>query len=133
MGGAEKKHFTGLPTPAAAIVIATTVVAYDGIIEILEHLKLVWLADAVGKDYWVLAMTFVLAGLMVSNITYHGLKEANLKERRPFGLLVLIAAFLAIVAYHPALVLFLVSISYVAVGIVEALYKLTKKRKPAAA
>jgi CDP-diacylglycerol--serine O-phosphatidyltransferase len=133
MGGAEKKHFTGLPTPASAIVIATTVLAYDGIIEILEQLKLVWLADAVGKDYWVLAMTFLLAGLMVSNITYHGLKEANLKERRPFGLLVLIAAFLAIVAYHPALVLFLVSISYVAVGIVEALYKLTKRRKPAAA
>ncbi len=133
MGGAEKKHFTGLPTPASAIVIATTVVAYDGIIEILEHLKLVWLADAVGKDYWVLAMTFLLAGLMVSNITYHGLKEANLKERRPFGLLVLIAAFLAVVAYHPALVLFLVSVSYVAVGIVEALYKLTKRRKPVAA
>ncbi len=133
MGGAEKKHFTGLPTPASAIVIATTVVAYDNIIEILEHLKLVWLADAVGKDYWVLAMTFLLAGLMVSNITYHGLKEANLKERRPFGLLVLIAAFLAVVAYHPALVLFLVSVSYVAVGIVEALYKLTKRRKPATA
>jgi CDP-diacylglycerol--serine O-phosphatidyltransferase len=133
MGGAEKKHFTGLPTPASAIVIATTVVAYDGIIEILEHLKLVWLADAVGKDYWVLAMTFVLAALMVSNITYHGLKEANLKERRPFGLLVLIAAFLAIVAYHPALVLFLASVSYVAIGILEALYKLTKRRKAAAA
>jgi len=133
MGGAEKKHFTGLPTPAAAILIAATVVAYDNIIEILEHLKLVWLADAVGKDYWVLAMTFVLAGLMVSNITYHSIKEANLKERRPFGLLVVIAAFLAVVAYHPALVLFLVSVSYVAVGIAEALYKLTRRRKPAAA
>jgi CDP-diacylglycerol---serine O-phosphatidyltransferase len=133
MGGAEKKHFTGLPTPAAAILIATTVVAYDNIIEILEHLKLVWLADAVGKDYWVLAMTFVLAGLMVSNITYHSIKEANLKERRPFGLLVVIAAFLAVVAYHPALVLFLVSVSYVAVGIAEALYKLARRRKPAAA
>lgn len=133
MGGAEKKHFTGLPTPAAAIVIATTVVAYDGIIEILEQVKLVWLADAVGKDYWVLAMTFLLAGLMVSNITYHGLKEANLKERRPFGLLVLIAAFLAIVAYHPALVLFLVSISYVTAGIAEAFYKLLRRAKPTAA
>jgi CDP-diacylglycerol--serine O-phosphatidyltransferase len=133
MGSTEKKHFSGLPTPASALVIATTVVAYDGVIEILEHLKLVWLADAVGKDYWVLAMTFLLAGLMVSNITYHSIKEANLKERRPFGLLVVIVAFLAVVAYHPALVLFLVSISYVAVGIAEALYKLATRRKPAAA
>jgi CDP-diacylglycerol--serine O-phosphatidyltransferase len=133
MGGAEKKHFTGLPTPASALVIATTVLAYEEIIGILEHLQLARLAEAVGKDYWVLALTFLLAGLMVSNITYHSLKEANLRERRPFGILVAIAAFLAVVAYHPALVLFLVSISYVAAGIGEALYRLLKKQKPAAA
>jgi len=129
MGSAEKKHFTGLPTPASALVIATTVLAYQEIIEILEHLHLVRLADVVGKDHWVLAMTFLLAGLMVSNITYHSIKEANLKERRPFGILVVIVAFLAVVAYHPALVLFLVSIGYVAVGIAEALYGLVRKEK----
>jgi CDP-diacylglycerol---serine O-phosphatidyltransferase len=133
MGSTEKKHFTGLPTPASALVIATTVLAYEEIIGILEHLNLVRLADVVGKDYWVLALTFLLAGLMVSNITYHSLKEANLKERRPFGILVIIAAFLAVVAYHPALVLFLVSVSYVAVGLVEALYGLLRRQKPAAA
>jgi CDP-diacylglycerol--serine O-phosphatidyltransferase len=113
-------------------VIATTVLAYENVIEILEHLKLGWLADMVGKDYWILALTFILAGLMVSNITYHSLKEANLKERRPFGLLVIIAAFLAVVAYHPALVLFLVSLSYVLAGIAEALYKLLRRQKAAA-
>jgi CDP-diacylglycerol--serine O-phosphatidyltransferase len=133
MGGAEKKHFTGLPTPASALMIATTVLAYEEIIRILEHLKLVQLADVIGKDYWVLALTFLLAGLMVSNITYHSLKEANLKERRPFGILVVIAAFFAVVAYHPELVLFLVSISYVALGLVEAFFKLFKRQKPAAA
>ena len=133
MGSTEKKHFSGLPIPASALVIATTVLAYQELIDILEHLHLARIADAVGKDYWVLALTFLLAGLMVSNITYHSLKEANLKERRPFGMLVVMAAFLAVVAYHPALVLFLVSISYVLVGIAEALYKLARKRKPAAA
>ncbi|HEY6011214.1 MAG TPA: CDP-diacylglycerol--serine O-phosphatidyltransferase, partial [Nitrospirota bacterium] len=79
------------------------------------------------------ALTFLLAGLMVSNITYHGLKEANLKERRPFGILVVIAAFLALVAYHPALVLFFVSMVYVAIGLAEALYKLLTRQKTAAA
>ena len=133
MGGAEKKHFTGLPTPAAALVIATTVIAYDEVIEILEHLNMIRLADVMIKDYWILALTFLLAGLMVSNITYHGLKEANLKERRPFGILVIIAGFLALVAYHPALVLFFVSITYVAIGLVEALYKLFRTKKTAAA
>lgn len=129
MGGAEKKHFTGLPTPAAALVIATTVLAYDELIRILEHLRLAPLADLVGKDYWVLALTFLLAGLMVSNITYHSLKEANLKQRRPFGILVGIAAFLAVVAYRPSMVLFLVSMFYVGLGLAEALYGLLR-RKP---
>jgi CDP-diacylglycerol--serine O-phosphatidyltransferase len=133
MGGAEKKHFTGLPTPASALVIATSVIAYDEVVEILEHLNLVRLADVMVKDYWVLALTFLLAGLMVSNITYHSIKEANLKERRPFGILVIIAGFLALVAYHPALVLFFVSITYVAIGLVEALYKLLRTKKAAAA
>ncbi|HUJ17862.1 MAG TPA: CDP-diacylglycerol--serine O-phosphatidyltransferase [Nitrospirota bacterium] len=133
MGSTEKKHFTGLPTPASALVIATTVVAYEEIIQIFERLRLDRLANAVRMDYWVLALTFLLAGLMVSNITYHSLKEANLKERRPFGILVGIAAFLAVVAYHPALVLFLVSISYMLVGITEALYKLLLKPREASA
>jgi CDP-diacylglycerol--serine O-phosphatidyltransferase len=132
MGSEEKKHFTGLPTPASALVIATTVLAYQEVIDILKQLQFERLADMISLDYWVLALTFILAGLMVSNITYHGLKEANLKERRPFGLLVLIVAFLAVIAYHPALVLFLISLSYVLVGIGEALLGLFKRKNAVA-
>jgi CDP-diacylglycerol--serine O-phosphatidyltransferase len=131
MGSEEKKHFTGLPSPAAALMIATTVLAYQEVIDKLNALKFTRLSDMIGLDYWVLALTFVVAGLMVSNITYHGIKEANLKERRPFGLLVGIVAFLGVVAYHPALVLFLISLAYVVLGIGEALFKLLKSRKAA--
>jgi len=130
MGSTEKKHFTGLPSPAAALMVVTTVLAYEEIIEILINFKLVQLAEMAGKDYWVLALTCLVAALMVSNITYHGLKEANLRERRPFGILVAIAVFLVVVAYHPAIVLFLVLILYVATGLVEALYKLVRRQKP---
>ncbi|OGW36335.1 MAG: CDP-diacylglycerol--serine O-phosphatidyltransferase [Nitrospirae bacterium GWD2_57_9] len=133
MGSTEKKHFTGLPTPAAALAIATTVVAYEEIIQILEQIGLIGMANVIRLDYWVLVLTFLLAGLMVSNITYHSLKEANLSQRRPFGILVAIAAFLAIVAYHPSLVLFLVAISYVASGLIEALYHLLKKPREVSA
>ena len=132
MGSAEKKHFTGMPTPAAALMIATTVLAYDELLDILRNVKLLWLADAVSADYWILALTFMLAGLMVSNITYHSLKEANLKERRPFGLLVVIAALLAVVAYAPALVLFLIILLYVLTGIGEALFGLLRRRNATA-
>jgi CDP-diacylglycerol--serine O-phosphatidyltransferase len=95
-------------------------------------MHLAGLADMISLDYWVLAMTFIVAGLMVSNITYHSVKEANLKERRPFGLLVAIVALLVVVAYHPALVLFLISLAYVLAGIGEALFKLLKRQKAAA-
>lgn len=132
MGSTEKKHFTGLPTPASALVIATTVLAYQEVIDLLRTAGLERLADLISLDYWLLVFTFVLAGLMVSNITYHSLKEANLRERRPFGLLVVIAALLAVVAYHPALVLFLLSFSYVLVGIGEALLGLFKRTKATA-
>ncbi|MDA8098763.1 MAG: CDP-diacylglycerol--serine O-phosphatidyltransferase [Nitrospiraceae bacterium] len=132
MGSTEKKHFTGLPSPAAALMIATTVLAYEEVIDILKQLQYERLADIIGLDYWVLALTFIVAGLMVSNITYHSLKEANLKERRPFGLLVVIVAVLAVVAYHPALVLFLITLFYVLTGLGEALYRLLKPRTAAA-
>jgi CDP-diacylglycerol--serine O-phosphatidyltransferase len=132
MGKEEKKHFTGLPSPAAALMIATTVLAQQDVIDILRALGFEWIADMMGLEYQVLVLTFIVAGLMVSNITYHSLKEANLKERRPFGLLVGAAALLAVVAYHPALVLFLLSLSYVAIGLGEALYKLLR-RQPATA
>ena len=132
MGSEEKKHFTGLPSPAAALMIATTVLAYQEVIDTLKEMHLAGLADMISLDYWVLAMTFVVAGLMVSNITYHSVKEANLKERRPFGLLVVIVALLTVVAYHPSLVLFLISLAYVLAGIGEALLKLLKRQKTAA-
>ncbi|HTF99294.1 MAG TPA: CDP-diacylglycerol--serine O-phosphatidyltransferase [Nitrospirota bacterium] len=132
MGSTEKKHFTGLPTPASALMIASTVLAYEGILKVLERVRLAWLADLVGKDYWVLAMTFVLAGLMVSNITYHGLKEANLKERRPFGILVVIVGILAVIAYHPEVMIFILMLFYVLFGIGEALFKIGRKPKTTA-
>ena len=132
MGSEEKKHFTGLPSPAAALMIATTVLAYQEVIDTLKEMHLSGFADMISLDCWVLAMTFIVAGLMVSNITYHSVKEANLKERRPFGLLVAIVALLTVVAYHPALVLFLISLAYVLVGIGEALFKLLKRQKAAA-
>jgi len=132
MGSEEKKHFTGLPSPASALMLATTVLAYQEVIDILKQMQFERLADMLTLDYWVLVMTFLVAGLMVSNITYHGLKEANLKERRPFGLLVGIVALLAVVVSHPALVLFLISLVYVLTGIGEALYRLLHRPKAAA-
>jgi hypothetical protein len=48
----------------------------DELIRIFEHLRLAWLADMVGELLGA-GPTFYWAAPMVSNITYHSLKEAN--------------------------------------------------------
>ena len=63
----EVKYFKGLPIPAAALMIALTILLY------LELIETGWV-----KDIAVLAMIYVLAFLMVSNIRYFSFKEFDL-------------------------------------------------------
>src|SRR6266446_10928179 len=77
IASAEKRHFIGLPIPAAADVIAATVLLYyffggEG---------------ATNKHVTLLLITYVLAGLMVSGVRYFSFKETELYRRQPFWLL----------------------------------------------
>src|SRR5437667_3491482 len=75
---AEKRHFIGLPIPAAAEMIASIVLLYyrfGGEGETHKHLIL-------------LLVTYVLAGLMVSNIKYFSFKETELYRRQPVWILI---------------------------------------------
>ena len=74
----EKRHFIGLPIPAAAEVIASTVMLY-------------YFFGGEGATYRhliVLLMVYALAGLMVSNVRYFSFKEIDLHRRQPFWVLV---------------------------------------------
>lgn len=108
MGTSEAKYFTGLPIPGAAIVISTLVIFYHDVWGILTD-----------KNYLILFLTYTLAFLMVSTIKYHGIKEIDLKRRKPFGILVLIVLILVIIVIHPPIMLFIFSIMYVLWGILE--------------
>jgi phosphatidylserine synthase len=72
MGSTESKAFTGLPIPAAGIVIASLV---------LFHTEI--LGDLSGKNHTILFLTFLLAALMVSTLRFHGMKEVG--KESPFG------------------------------------------------
>src|SRR2546429_680135 len=80
----EKRYFVGLPIPAAAGVIAATVLLY------------LWLGGEgeTGKHIMMLLVIFGVAGLMVSEIRYYSFKEIRFHHRHPFpvllGLIVLI-------------------------------------------
>jgi len=83
----EYKRFTGLPVPAAAGVLATTVLVTHNLPDFLV-LVLV-------RSLPILMVA--LAFLMVSKITYPNFKNLQLKKRRPFDFLVIVTILAVIV------------------------------------
>lgn len=89
-------HFTGLPSPSAAAVVAGFVWAM--------------LAFGIpGREISVLAllMTLFAAGMMVSNIAYWNPKAINLKGRVSFLTVLAVVLCLVVISYDPPRVLFL--------------------------
>ncbi len=113
----ERKSFTGMPIPAAAGVAAAMVIFYD---------EAGWMPE---KSWFVLGITVVISLLMVSTFRFHSLKEVNMRERKPFWFLVIIAVVAAIVIVHPPTVLFVAALVYIGVGIVENIYLYLKTGK----
>ncbi|HET8705675.1 MAG TPA: CDP-diacylglycerol--serine O-phosphatidyltransferase [Pseudomonadales bacterium] len=104
---ADKRFFTGLPSPSAAAVVT----------------GLVWAAsdfDLNGQDHWVAliaaAITAMAGLLMVSNFKYNSFKEIDFHGRVPFVAILIIVFIFAIVFTDPPRVLWLVAMSYAVSG-----------------
>jgi CDP-diacylglycerol--serine O-phosphatidyltransferase len=94
---AEKRHFIGLPIPAAAEVIACTVLLYyrfggEGV----TH-----------KQAVLLLVTYALAALMVSNLKFFSFKETELYRRQPFGIFLGGVVLLILIIAEPQIMLFM--------------------------
>ncbi len=99
-GGGDKRYFVGIPSPAAAAIPAATVFAYPaGLYDYREALP-------------ALAMVLVPALLMVSTIRYRSFKTFDLQTRRPYRVLVLIAAGIMLITTHPRAVLVVMAYAY---------------------
>jgi len=114
----DKRFFQGLPSPAAAALVA----------------GLVWVcivAEVSGADVrWLACGLTVLAGItMVSNLRYYSFKDVNLKKSVPFFAIAAVALVFALVAYSPEIALFGFFVLYCLSGYVMALLGLLK-RKP---
>ncbi len=117
VGKADKRFFQGLPSPAAAAVIAGSVwVAVD-------H-------GIAGSDvsYLILVVTGVTGLLMVSNFRYKSFKEVDIRGKVPFFSIVVIMLALAVVIVQPPLVLFLMFLLYAISGPVLTLFHLRRRR-----
>jgi CDP-diacylglycerol--serine O-phosphatidyltransferase len=110
----EKAYFQGLPIPMAAGIVASSVLAFND----------------VGWTAWgstgLLLMTLLLAFVMVSTFRYRSFKDLDLKERMPFRYLIMGVAGLCVVALWPEVMLFVMFMSYAALGAVFGIFKLGK-------
>jgi len=111
----DKRYFQGLPSPAAASLIA-------GFVMLLTDLEV----DGVFYPWqgWVLA---VFAGLsMVSNVPFYSFKDINFRKSVPFLAVFLIAMFFALISIDPPKVLFVLFVAYGLSGYVIYLTRLVK-------
>ncbi|HCU90563.1 MAG TPA: CDP-diacylglycerol--serine O-phosphatidyltransferase [Gammaproteobacteria bacterium] len=114
----DKRYFQGLPSPAAAAVIA-------GIIWFVESYSL----KAVLPTGSVLfSATIAMALLMVSNIRYYSFKEFDLRGRVPFVAVLAIVLAFAFISIDPAAVLAFGFLGYATSGPLMTLVQIRRRR-----
>lgn len=114
----ESKRFVGLPIPAAACMVASTVLLFT-------HFG--WPSSY--KKLAILVLIYLLAFLMVSSIKFYSFKDPELIKRQPFGFLVLAVVLLIIVAAEPAIMMFVIMLAYVLSGPVGWLVTWPRRRR----
>jgi len=116
IGMIESKFFNGLPIPAAAAIVATTVLFFD-------------YAGVEGKfqNSSMLFFVAVLAILMVSNIKYYSFKDMKLFARKPFMTFFLLIILLIVIVAIPEIVAFVALLGYAISGPIWWLAKFSQK------
>ena len=112
----DKRFFQGLPSPAAAAVVAGFVwVMLD------NHFS--------GQESrWYAVILTVFAGVsMVSNLRFYSFKDFNMRKSVPFIVIILIALFFILIFSDPPSVLFLLFFCYALSGYVLWLLDFRKK------
>ena len=119
---ADKHWFTGMPSPAAAALVA-------GFVWIVDDYNI----DPITLKWWVWMVT-VFAGLtMVSNIPYYSFKTINLKKSVPFLAIFLFVLEIVLLSYQPAIVLFGGFVAYALSGYVASAWMWMGRRRRRAA
>ena len=103
IGSVERRHFVGLPIPAAACLISATVLFY----------YYVGGQGSPHKHVLMLLLIFGVAALMVSELRYFSFKEFQLHRRHPFPVLLGLIVVIMLLVGAPELMLFLGITAYV--------------------
>ena len=127
VGVIDKRYFQGLPSPAAAALVAGFIWLTSAMIEAhrevpLFHALVSLLGGARvarGDFSWLMFAITLFAGLsMVTNTPYYSFKDLRGRRSVPFVVLVLAALVIALVSIEPATLLFLLFVGYALSGYV---------------
>jgi len=98
---ADKRWFTGIPSPAAAALVAGMIWTFDT--EGIAGMDVRWLAAAVT----------VYAGVtMVTNVKFYSGKDINLRRQMPFWVALVIVVTLLLISIRPSHVLWAAALVY---------------------
>ena len=101
LSSADKRWFTGLPSPAAAALVA-------GMIWVLNDYQV-----RGGDVKFLAAMLTIYAGItMVTNVRFYSGKDINLRRAVPFWVVLLLVMALLLISIEPSHVLFGLTILY---------------------
>lgn len=114
----ESKRFVGLPIPAAACMVASTVLLF-------YHFG--WPSSF--KKLAILGLIYLLAFMMVSNFRYYSFKDPAFIKRQPFGFLLLAVVLLIVVAAEPVVMTFTVLLLYTLSGPVDFVVTWPRRRR----
>jgi len=97
----DKRFFQGLPSPAAAALVA----------------GFIWLMTDLGVKgptvAWPMFALALYSGLtMVTNVPFYSFKDVHMKKSVPFAVIVLIALVIAVINIDPPIVLFSIFVAY---------------------
>jgi CDP-diacylglycerol--serine O-phosphatidyltransferase len=119
---ADKNYFTGLSSPAAAGIIASTVwVCHD--------LGLVGNALPPELSFLVGLLTAIVGFLMIANFPYYSFKGIDLRRRVPFVVVIAVVLIFGLITLDPPSILLAVFLVYALSGPVMQVIKSRKSRK----
>jgi CDP-diacylglycerol--serine O-phosphatidyltransferase len=114
----DKRYFQGLPSPAAAALVA-------GLVWVMIDNG--WSGEEVR---WYACVLTIFAGVtMVSNVRYWSGKDINLRKSVPFMMIVAFAVGFALVSSYPPGVLFGLFLAYALSGYVLSGWRLLGRQK----
>lgn len=116
MAPGSSRYFVGMPTPAAAGMIAATV-----------HFFQIPISDARFSVLWLLLLV-VLGILMSSTVRHYSFKDIQWTRRRPSLFVVLIALLIGAIVKFSGPTLFLLAGVYIAHGILLQVVRVVRRR-----